>query len=190
MRSGDEQGDRQPSVFVADVEVAQATEVSEGDSTATVELVTADSVLDRWGGERRAGLESGLEGLKRSPTIDRSMRSLLVVVEAEGVELELKMSRALGWGLPLQVALQGLVEALDFAAGLGVIRTRVPGLDSQSVELRFEHDPALAWCAAEDRRVVAQELGRIAIALSCEVEGLKHVWRFNGAEGDRGEAET
>src|SRR5260370_38817606 len=72
MRAGGEQGDRQRSVFVGDVEVAQATEVSDGDSTANVELVTADSVLDRWGGERRAGLESGLEGLKRSPTICRA----------------------------------------------------------------------------------------------------------------------
>src|SRR5260370_38390803 len=103
MRSGDEQGDRQPSVFVADVEVAQATEVSDGDSTASVELVTADSVLDRGGGERRAGLESGLEGLKRSPTIDRSMRSLLVVVEAEGGGLGVKVSPAPGWGLALVV---------------------------------------------------------------------------------------
>src|SRR5260370_18998656 len=101
MRAGGEQGDRQRSVFVGDVEVAQATEVSDGDSTATVELVTADSVLARWGGERRAGLESGLEGLKRSPTIGRSVRSLLVVVEPGRVEPEVKMGRALWWRLPL-----------------------------------------------------------------------------------------
>ncbi|MHB8589001.1 MAG: hypothetical protein ACYDA0_09140 [Candidatus Dormibacteraceae bacterium] len=49
MRTGNQEGDGAASVFVADVEVAQTAEVSNGHPTAAVELVTTDPVLDWWG---------------------------------------------------------------------------------------------------------------------------------------------
>src|SRR6266699_2733053 len=79
--------------------MSQSAEVSNGDAAAAVELVTTDSVLNRWGEQSRAGFQPSLEGLEWSAPIDRSMWSLLVVVRAEGVELELKMSEALGGSL-------------------------------------------------------------------------------------------
>src|SRR2546422_6639556 len=58
------------------------------------------------------------------------MRSLLVVVDAEGIELELEESQVLSRRLALQETLHGLVETLDLAAGLRVIGTRVSGFDT------------------------------------------------------------
>jgi hypothetical protein len=65
------------------------------------------------------GFEPGLKGLERSPTSGGTMRSLLVVVDAEGVQLHLQVSQIFRRRLALQVALERLMEALDFAAGLG-----------------------------------------------------------------------
>jgi len=45
------------------------------------------------------------------------MRSLGVVVGAEGIELELQDRQRVGRRLPGEVALEGLVEALDLALG-------------------------------------------------------------------------
>ena len=49
------------------------------------------------------------------------MRSLLVVVLTEAVELGLQVGQGAGGGLLAEVALEGLVEAFDLAAGLGVV---------------------------------------------------------------------
>jgi hypothetical protein len=83
------------------MEVAQSAEISDGHSTTTVELVTTNSVLDRWSGHSGTRLEPGLEGLEGNPTVDRSVRSLLVVVQTEGLQLQLKMSEVLCGRLPL-----------------------------------------------------------------------------------------
>ncbi len=48
------------------------------------------------------------------------MRSALVVVLAEGVELELEEGERGSRLLTGEIALEGLVEALDLAAGLGL----------------------------------------------------------------------
>jgi len=100
VRTGNQEGDGAAPVFVADVEVAQSAEVANRHSTAAVELVTTDPVLDRWGEQSGAGFKPGLEGLEWSATVDRAVRSLLVVVRAEGVQLELKVSETLGGSLP------------------------------------------------------------------------------------------
>ena len=68
------------------------------------------------------------------------------------------MSQALRRGLALEVALEGLVEALDLAAGLRVVGAGVFGLDAEAVEFGFEHDATSTGCAAEDGGVVAQDL--------------------------------
>ena len=47
------------------------------------------------------------------------MGSLVVVVGGEGVELGLQRSQRAGWGPGGQPVLLRLVEAFDFAAGLG-----------------------------------------------------------------------
>jgi hypothetical protein len=64
--TGNQEGDWTALVLVADVDVAESTQIANGDSTAAVELVPTDSVLDGWGEQNRACFESGLEGLERS----------------------------------------------------------------------------------------------------------------------------
>src|SRR5437879_2237809 len=44
-------------VFLADMDVTQSPEAANRDSTAVVELVTTDSVRDRWGEQSWAGFE-------------------------------------------------------------------------------------------------------------------------------------
>jgi hypothetical protein len=100
VRTGNEEGDGAASVLVTDVEVAQSSEISNGHATAAVELVTTDPVLDWWGEQIGAGFKPGQEGLEWSATTDRAVRLLLVVVHAEGVELQLKVSEILGGSLP------------------------------------------------------------------------------------------
>src|SRR5205809_3473181 len=115
--------------------MSKAAQVAHSDATTGIKPVATNSVLDRCTEPGRACLEPGMEGLEWGLAVDRTMRSLLVVVEPESIELELEVSQALGRRLPLQVALEGLVEALDFAAGLGMVGTGVSGFDSQPIEL-------------------------------------------------------
>ena len=96
MRSGNEKGERAALMSVADVKVAESPEIADSHPTGPVKAVSSDSVLKRRSWQRRGRLEPGLEGLKRSPTVDRAMRSLLVVIDAKGVQLELQMNQALG----------------------------------------------------------------------------------------------
>jgi hypothetical protein len=63
------------------------------------------------------------------------MGSLLVVNGAKGIELQLQVGNRFGGNLAGEKELQGLVEAFDFAAGLGVIGRGVHALDAQAVEL-------------------------------------------------------
>jgi hypothetical protein len=58
-----------------------------------------------------------------------------------------------------EVALEGLVEALDLAAGLRVVGGGVLDLDAESLQLQLEGDLAAAGAAAEDSGVVGQEGG-------------------------------
>lgn len=67
-----------------------------------------------------------MESLQWSSSVERSMWSLLVVDGAEGIELQLQVGKRLGRSLLGEEELQGLVEAFDFAAGLGVIGSRCP----------------------------------------------------------------
>ena len=63
------------------------------------------------------------------------MWSLLVIDGAESVELELQVGNRFGRSLSGEKELQGLVEAFDLAAGLGVIGRGVNALDAEAVEL-------------------------------------------------------
>jgi len=60
--------------------------------------------------------------LARCRAANRPVRPLLVVGKAEGVELGLQPGEADRCRPLAQVALEGLVEALDLALGLGVTR--------------------------------------------------------------------
>src|SRR5207249_10291710 len=102
-------------------DVPEAAQVAEGDLAGGVDAVVADAEV---GGRRRRpgpGLEAGVEGDQGCASVEGAVWALLVVVGAEGVELSLQeWERGRRWLLS-QEPLEGLVEALDLAAGLGVI---------------------------------------------------------------------
>jgi hypothetical protein len=64
----------------------------------------------------------------------------------------------LGWGLLCQEALEGLVKALDFPAGLRMIGRRVLKHDAQALQLQLENDFA-SLSASEDSGVVTEDRG-------------------------------
>src|SRR5712692_2433484 len=118
------------------------------------------------------------------------MWSQLVVDAGEGVELELEVSNRFSWSLASEEELQGLVEAFDLAAGLGVIGRGVNALNAEAVELGFEGNPAATGLDAKDSRVVAEEASRQAVFLDRRIEGLDGVRGLEGWDSDRGQAET
>lgn len=92
----------------------------------------------------------------------------MVVFVGEGVELGLELGEGGGFGLFLQPAFEGLVEAFDFPAGGGVVGGGVDLADLQAAEFGFE---AVASAAAagqpggEDHAVVGE--GGVWDAMGC-----------------------
>ena len=62
----------------------------------------------------------------------------VVVVVTKRVELKLELGHGACWRLLAQEALEGLVEALDLAAGLRVIGRGVFEDDAEPLQLEFE----------------------------------------------------
>src|SRR5581483_2257161 len=133
--AGDEEHHRFAAVLVADVEVPETAQVTQRDAAVVVEPVAANAVIDLGLSRGRCRLQAAVESLQWSPAVEGAVWSLLVVDGAKGVELELEVSERVGGRLLDKEELQGLVEALDLAAGLRVIRRRVDALDAQAVEL-------------------------------------------------------
>jgi hypothetical protein len=78
----------------------------------------------------------------------------------EGVKLALQLRERPHRRLVCQVALERLVQALDLAAGLGVVGPRVLGGDPQPLELDLQEHLAAPRGRGEDSAVVAEQGGR------------------------------
>src|SRR5437667_10780096 len=106
------------------------------------------------------------------------MGTMLVVVGTKRVELHLKVRDRARRRLLSEVALHGLVEALDLAAGLRVLRGRVDRAGPQTHALGRSEDRAAARGADEDCAVVGEHCGWQAVASrrrgadACDVAGL------------------
>ena len=87
-------GDQKPDGLVfegaADADVEQAVHVAEGDLAFGADPVLADAAVH--GRHRSCGmrLESGVEGNQRCGPVQRAVRTVVVVVGAESVELQLE----------------------------------------------------------------------------------------------------
>lgn len=104
----------------SDRDVAEPAEVAEGELAAGVDLVAADAVVDgRWR-LSGSGLDAGVEGGGWGLAGQGSVGAAGVVVEAESVELGLELDQGGSRGLLGEEALEGLVEAFDLPAGLGL----------------------------------------------------------------------
>jgi hypothetical protein len=87
----------------------------------------------------------------------------VVVVGGEGVELGLELFLGGGGVLMGEVFLQGLVEALDLAAGLGVVGAGVLGADAQGQQFQFQVPGGVVLVVrTEDEPVVAEERSGVA----------------------------
>ena len=130
MLVGDQEGDGLAAVVSADADVVQAAQVAEGDAPCLVDAVVADAVVGWWWATDGTGLDARVEGVQGRVAVQRAVRAMLVVVGAEGVELGLEHGEGRCRRLLVEESLLGLVEALDLAAGLGVVRRRVFGDDA------------------------------------------------------------
>ena len=75
------------------------------------------------------------------------------------------------------------MEALDLAAGLGVVRRGVLGDDAEPFEFGLEEDLALARLAAEDGAVVGEHGGGQTVGQPGGGEAVDHVGGLDGHKG-------
>jgi hypothetical protein len=83
----------------------------------------------------------------------------LVVAAGEAVELSLELFLGGGGVLPGQVFLEGLLEAFDLAAGLGVVRPGVLGADAQAEQFKFRVPACWCWWCAPKIRPLSVRKG-------------------------------
>ena len=83
----------------ADRDVAELAEVAEGDLAGGVDAVVANPVMGRCLGQNGLGLDASVESHKRASSVECAVGSVVVVVLAEGVELELEVGERLGGDL-------------------------------------------------------------------------------------------
>jgi len=90
--AGDQESDLAVLMGEADGDVAELAEVTEGDLSKGVDLVSTYAVVDgRWR-SRGFGLDQGFENRHRGLAVEGAMGSDVVVVLAKGIELELQLS--------------------------------------------------------------------------------------------------
>lgn len=107
-----------------------------------------DAEVDRWWG-RGPGLGGGA-------AVDAVVGSLVVVVGDEGVELGLQFGEVGGRWAAAEPFLEGLLEAFDLAAGLGVVGAGRLGDDTDGAQLDLEADLEAAQTSGEVEPIVAE----------------------------------
>jgi hypothetical protein len=155
----DEGQDAGSGVAAADADVVQAAVVADGDDAGVVDAVAADAVVGGGAEPGGAGFGAGGPGGGGGGAGQGAVWPLVVVVAGEPVELGLQAGDGGGGGLAGEPFLQGLVVALDLAAGLGVVGAGVPEADVQGGEFGLERDfAAAAGFAGEDCAVAGSML--------------------------------
>ena len=116
--ASDQEVDLAVSVPGPDGDVSESAQVAQCDLAVVIDAVAADAVV----GGRLEGFgacfETGVEGFYRGPSAEGAVRSDMVVVLAEVVQLKLQLSDGFSRRLLAEVELEGLVQALNLAAGL------------------------------------------------------------------------
>jgi hypothetical protein len=141
---GHEEVDGQAAVVGAEADVVEPAQVAEGDDPGLVDTVVADPIVSEWFGDVGPGLDAGVEGMQGRVAVEGAMGAVLVVVGAEGIELSLEDRQGCCRRLLGEELLLGLVEALDLAARLGVVRRGVFGDDAEALELGLKDHLAFA----------------------------------------------
>src|SRR5687767_10595505 len=124
----------------------QPAPVAQSDLAAGVDAIFAHPVVSRddEARDRRRGPGTGFERHHRGPPPKGPVGTAGVVVLPEPVELRLELSKVPRPMLLSEPPLLGLVEPLDFAAGLGVVGRGVAKRDAERIELDLDGAPAAA----------------------------------------------
>ena len=134
---GHQDQDRGGGVVVADAEVVQAAAVAQGEFAELVDGVVADAEVSIGvcGG---LALGRGCRPVRGWCPAEGAVGSLGVVDDGEVVQQGLHCGDSGGAGSRRQPAFEGLVEAFDFALGLGVFGVAVFLGDAQAGQQTFE----------------------------------------------------
>ena len=142
----DEGFDGFPVVGAADADGVEGAAVAQGD-LAVVDLVGPHpGVGSVWGFGGGGGFGPVGVGRGGGASVQGAVGPVVVVLAPEGVEegLQVGQGRWLG-GLPGEPGLQGLLEAFDFALGLGVVAAAVLLGDAEGGEFGLEGVAAAAY---------------------------------------------
>jgi hypothetical protein len=116
----DQEQDVGSGVVSADADVVEFSAVAEGDDAGVVDAVAADTVVGAGGAVAGGGLgPGGVGGGRGGPVGQGPVRPFFVVDGGELIELGLEPGEGGGGRLPGQPFLEGLLEPLDLALGLG-----------------------------------------------------------------------
>src|SRR6266508_2182789 len=148
--------------------------------------------ITTWGwpvGELVEGTAAGLGvvALGGDAAADALVGAVPVVAVAEGVELGLELGEGAGGVEGGEVFLEGLVEAFELPAGLGVVGAGGDLVDSQSADPGLEDDFETQLVAGEDQAVIGDQSGRRAVLVAGGFEDCRGVLAGHGAiERDEG----
>ena len=129
---------------------------AEADLAEAVDVVVADSVVRIAAVCGWNGLDGGGVGVGWGGAVQGSVGSDLVVDASEGVELGLQLGHGGGGWLSGEPAFQGLLEAFDFALGLGMAGMAVLLRDAEVGEQVFKAVAATGEAGGVDRSVVSE----------------------------------
>jgi len=136
--SGDEEHDSPAGVAVAEADVVESAAVADGDVAGLGDFVVADPVAgDVDHGAGGDGFDAGLVDVGGGAPLERAVGSGLVVVGGEAVEDDLELLAGGDGVLGVEELFEGLVEAFDLAAGLGVVGAGVLRGDAEGEEGGF-----------------------------------------------------
>jgi hypothetical protein len=117
--SAGEQDDVFVFVGAADAQMAEPSCVAEGDFAVGVDAVGAHAPVFALGGDGGGCFGSCRVALGRGAPVQSPVGAFVVVDLPELVQLFVEIFQRVSGGLSVQPFLQGLVEAFDFALGLG-----------------------------------------------------------------------
>jgi len=160
--SSDEELDLAVFMRGADRDVAQPAEVAQSHMAEGVDFVAANAVVGSRGLLGWSGLDERDENGEWGPAIQCAVGPAAVVVVAKGVELKLQLGKRARWSLLAEKALEGLVKALDLAAGLWMVGRGVFEDDAEALQLELQKNLAASRLGGEDGSVVAKQGGRKA----------------------------
>ena len=184
----DEHADVGSGVLGAEADVVQASAAPEGDLAAGVRGVVADAEVAA-GVVVGGGLGAGGIDLGRPATVEGAVLAPLVVVGGELVEQGLEGGEVLRGGPGMEPLLEGPVETLDLALGLGVVRGAVLLRDAELEQLDLEGVRALPVAGGEHESVVRQRRLRGPVDRAGGAEGRDDDWSGNASMGGGGEQE-